>query len=1118
MTPPKNDERSYAAFISYRHLPLDREAAIRIQKRIESFVVPREYRNRTGGKKLGLCFRDEDELPASASLSGSIKYALDHSKFLIVICTPQLQFSQWCMAEIQYFLQTHDRNHVLAVLADGRPEQSFPDMLRFIRDFNGNILANVEPLAANISSPDHKINKKSFKKESLRLCAAILGCPFDALWQREHRARANRTLMAMTAGFAVMAVIVGVVLVKNAQISEKNRQLEKNLSTALVDTGIARLEEYDLYGALDDALNAVGSEDPEIYDHRVEKLLNDALGAYLPGKVLCTPMAMQPTDIESLCASENGRIGFSADQVGNILAMDMTKGEVLWNVSLKTTGSPSLYAVGNDLLLCKYPEKLTALSMENGSIRWTYEYHLPNEFQVISDDGRLFAVLDWNMSLEDMTAMLKPGEEDKASVRPESAVDMEIDVLDTTSGELAYRYLLPEESYHIYIDPDDKIYDCSGDFSDDNTALTFALPALMEQGRGVMLIQGTYDSGYQLSVIDELQTQPDMILGVETSVDKSSVYWALTKGKSLYSIIVYANQEEEPITQKIDYSLSSPNGTDSDYYHQERPYLPMLTSENHVVLTSRNTIYLIDRKEGTLRYYMTLESPVVSAIWENRNEEKLEILTRNGHLVTYQLAYGGEEAFRGCYYWDVPVEDISAVYRSYHQTGDIYGDYILVSSDVQPGYMLVLNVGYDKDYKSVPVESSTNCAYAQPTPSGDQMMFFFPDRQDETVVHVKTIDIRTGTIQEEAAVSLAPFGFWQQEQSLRPLPTDNSHFLLYGRIYGLDGSVTEINPDPEDDQKYLAAVLQDGQLLYICRTEPTGQSIPSFPTGSEIIWTAPDCYLNGRQMEECSSIEDGIAMQYSSYDNFTGHYTVGSNGWIAGWGNALMLEEVSAATEYMPGFYKTVVSENMVIAAKNIKTGYKVEIRDEAEGVEVTHMVLSNTKPYLAAAYEQGSLGLYDLRLEKGYLLTDTVLYARGEIQELCFSDSDRYLLVLTVNGRVDCYDVETREKVFSLSHAFGESSEDRIDRFFALEEAENNRLVLIAANESGKTDYDSYRAKYWTTVLDIDSWAVTLQTDDICWWSDKHDQAVIASGTVIGTCTIHTLKDLTEWARSVKD
>ena len=88
MTPPKNDERSYAAFISYRHLPLDREAAIRIQKRIESFVVPREYRNRTGGKKLGLCFRDEDELPASASLSGSIKYALDHSKFLIVICTP----------------------------------------------------------------------------------------------------------------------------------------------------------------------------------------------------------------------------------------------------------------------------------------------------------------------------------------------------------------------------------------------------------------------------------------------------------------------------------------------------------------------------------------------------------------------------------------------------------------------------------------------------------------------------------------------------------------------------------------------------------------------------------------------------------------------------------------------------------------------------------------------------------------------------------------------------------------------------------------------------------------------------------------------------------------------
>ena len=149
----KDTERSYIAFISYRHLPLDREAAVRIQKKIERYTVPKEYRKKTGGKRLGIVFRDEDELPASSSLSDSITYALDHSQFLIVICTPDLPQSRWCLQEIRYFLRTHDRDHILAVLADGSPEQSFPAELRFIYDAAGRPIAETEPLAANIAGP-----------------------------------------------------------------------------------------------------------------------------------------------------------------------------------------------------------------------------------------------------------------------------------------------------------------------------------------------------------------------------------------------------------------------------------------------------------------------------------------------------------------------------------------------------------------------------------------------------------------------------------------------------------------------------------------------------------------------------------------------------------------------------------------------------------------------------------------------------------------------------------------------------------------------------------------------------------------------------------------------------
>ena len=45
-------EISYKAFISYRHLALDKEAAERIQKGIEHYIVPKEFRHLSGGKKL----------------------------------------------------------------------------------------------------------------------------------------------------------------------------------------------------------------------------------------------------------------------------------------------------------------------------------------------------------------------------------------------------------------------------------------------------------------------------------------------------------------------------------------------------------------------------------------------------------------------------------------------------------------------------------------------------------------------------------------------------------------------------------------------------------------------------------------------------------------------------------------------------------------------------------------------------------------------------------------------------------------------------------------------------------------------------------------------------------
>ena len=135
----------------------------------------------------------------------------------------------------------------------------------------------------------------------------------------------------------------------------------------------------------------------------------------------------------------------------------------------------------------------------------------------------------------------------------------------------------------------------------------------------------------------------------------------------------------------------------------------------------------------------------------------------------------------------------------------------------------------------------------------------------------------------------------------------------------------------------------------------------------------------------------------------------------------------------------------------------------------------------------------------------------------MVFSDTDEYLLVLTVSGRVDGFRTDTAEQVFSIDRCFAVSDSGLIDWFTAVSDPANSRLILTAANESGKTgDLDFYRSKYWTTVLDTPSWEITAQPDDVCCWSPKHKKVYIVSGGQRGICKAHSLADLMLQARKM--
>ena len=214
-------ERKYIAFISYRHKPLDKAVAARLHQLIERYHVGSAVQ--PGRKRLGIAFRDQEELPVSGDLGQDIRTALDHSEYLVVVCTPDTPESKWVQEEIRYFRTHHDKDHVLAVLADGEPDEAFPFPLTHPDPADPALV--VEPLAADIRGASTREVLKKLNTEKLRLFACFLGVPYDTLARREHKRKQKRLAAVFSLGLAILLGYAGILMVSNRKINDKNVQL-----------------------------------------------------------------------------------------------------------------------------------------------------------------------------------------------------------------------------------------------------------------------------------------------------------------------------------------------------------------------------------------------------------------------------------------------------------------------------------------------------------------------------------------------------------------------------------------------------------------------------------------------------------------------------------------------------------------------------------------------------------------------------------------------------------------------------------------------------------------------------------------------------------------------------
>ncbi len=259
----------YRAFISYSHS--DEIFAARLHRDLERHRLPGRVVQAKGllSNRLGVIFRDKDELASSSSLTDTIREALAESECLIVICSPAAVASRWVAAEIEAFRQVRPDGAILPIIPDSVTAAAAGEL------FPPALTADEEPLAA-----DARPTGDGLKRARLKLIAGLIGLRFDDLVEREAVRARQRLLLA--ASFMIAIVGGSAFLLEQTRRAEQTAETQRAQAAALIDYLVTdlteRLQDYEEVGELDQglaqALNYFGSltaeelDDETLYKYR----------------------------------------------------------------------------------------------------------------------------------------------------------------------------------------------------------------------------------------------------------------------------------------------------------------------------------------------------------------------------------------------------------------------------------------------------------------------------------------------------------------------------------------------------------------------------------------------------------------------------------------------------------------------------------------------------------------------------------------------------------------------------------------------------------------------------------------------------------------------------------
>lgn len=428
-------DTKFDAFISYRHAELDKFVAESIHKRLETFRLPSSVKrkNKLAKDRINRVFRDRDELPLASDLAEQITAALENSEFLIVICTPRLPESKWCRKEIETFIEMHGRQNVFAVLAEGEPSESFPDLLLYDEKevvsetgVTEIVRVPVEPLAADVRGANKKEIRKKMDEELLRLVAPMFNLNYDDLKQRHREQKMKRIVslsMIVSSIFIAFGIFSGILSLKISQqadeiyeqntliqnkneeiskqaelLQQQNDELQKSYAVSMALEAQELMADGRHYDALYAVRNAMPDSSSDLsipYSADAEKSLTDILQIYKSPNLYFPKYVFDVNaPVESFKVSDDGTKLLISDMKNTLTLWDV-EGQVLLASFSLYDGNKNLsyHFIDNDTFIYSSPEKVYRYNISTAS---TLEIKdKPGEIILIpgSDDIFLFEIL-----------------------------------------------------------------------------------------------------------------------------------------------------------------------------------------------------------------------------------------------------------------------------------------------------------------------------------------------------------------------------------------------------------------------------------------------------------------------------------------------------------------------------------------------------------------------------------------------------------------------------------------------------------------------------------------------------------------------------------------------------